>query len=584
MGRRLGIVIGVNSYQDTAFRKLQFAENDARALAHWLVNPRGGSWGPSDVQLLLGAQATYDQTESLITHLCVNVAEPGDSILIYFAGHGFLDEVNGEGHLALTNTNYRQPTTALHLPSLAHYIIGRSRASQVLVILDCFQNGGFWSRQRSSPFDCKPLLGQSLLSTLQQGNGRMFLCSCRGNELSPELGDRNLGLLAYRMIVGLSGAAVDPVTGQVTLQRLHTFLYNALDEQQRPQLFGFGPSPLVLVGDSTSASLPSVRLADKSYVQPAARSQAQGQSAQRTAQLPATHTGPIQLATATQPTSAILLRQAQQLMHMQNAAQAFTTVEKVLQNEPTNITALILKAQILGTVGRYQDAISTVDQILHIDAKNALAWSTRAALLTNIGQFLDALPAVERSIELDPRNPETHAIRATIMANLTPARDGFRSSQQSAALRVKKRGGPLSFFIAMIIQFLGLALGTIGTALPILQPNLPIFAAFSLESLGLALLCVNAARGSYLYGIMRLLLALLYSLVVVGILGGLYKFGYHRILQVLKDHPSLLGPILFLVFWLALAATVPLLLALGGCIAGIARGVRRRPKRRVDLR
>src|SRR5215470_356960 len=139
MGRRLGIVIGANSYQDAAFRQLQFAENDARALAHWLVNPRGGNWGPANVQLILGAQATYDLTESQITHLCVNVAEPDDLVFIYFAGHAFLDEVNSEGHLGLTNTNHRQPTTALHLPSLARYVIGRSRAAQVLVILDCFQ-------------------------------------------------------------------------------------------------------------------------------------------------------------------------------------------------------------------------------------------------------------------------------------------------------------------------------------------------------------------------------------------------------------------------------------------------------------
>jgi len=126
------------------------------------------------------------------------------------------------------------------------------------------------------------------------------------------------------------------------------------------------------------------------------------------------------------------------------------------------------------------------------------------------------------------------------------------------------------------IQIFGLTIGIIGTILPILRPDLPIVMAFLLESLGLALLCVNAARGSYLYGAMRFLLTLLTSAISACLLGGLYKFGYYRVLQVLKGHPSLLGPILFLVLWLALASTAPLLLAFGGFIGGIARGVRKR--------
>jgi hypothetical protein len=57
MRRRLGIVIGVNHYQDAIFRRLQFAETDARAIALWLMIPRGGLRVPSDVELLLGAMA-----------------------------------------------------------------------------------------------------------------------------------------------------------------------------------------------------------------------------------------------------------------------------------------------------------------------------------------------------------------------------------------------------------------------------------------------------------------------------------------------------------------------------------------------
>src|SRR6266702_398647 len=136
MGRRLGLIIGVNKYQDAAFRPLKFAETDARALAQWLVNAQGGKWSPADVQLVLGAQASSELVESLVTQVCVNVG------------------------------------------SLARNVLGKSRASQILVILDCFQTGSVWNMRRSSLYDSKPVLGPRLLKALQQWKGRMFLCSC----------------------------------------------------------------------------------------------------------------------------------------------------------------------------------------------------------------------------------------------------------------------------------------------------------------------------------------------------------------------------------------------------------------------
>src|SRR5436305_14712412 len=125
MGRRLGIIVGANSYLDPAFRPLQYAENDTRALAQWLVNTKGGNWAPADVQHVHGAYATRELAEALIIEMCVNNAGPDDLVFVYFAGHAFTGESNGEGYLAFTNTRYAQPTTALHLPSLAQQAMGR---------------------------------------------------------------------------------------------------------------------------------------------------------------------------------------------------------------------------------------------------------------------------------------------------------------------------------------------------------------------------------------------------------------------------------------------------------------------------
>jgi hypothetical protein len=98
---------------------------------------------------------------------------------------------------------------------------------------------------------------------------------------------------------------------------------------------------------------------------------------------------------------------------------------------------------------------------------------------------------------------------------------------------------------------------------------LPIIIALLLESLALAILCVNAARGAYLYGIKRFLFTFVITLLALSILGGLYRLGYNWFTNKVIAFPPLIVPVLFLGFWLVAAAFLPLLAALGGLISGI---------------
>lgn len=597
MGRRLALVIGINQYQDAAFRPLQYAETDAKALAQWLVNERGGRWQPADVQLVMGAHATRELVETLIIQTCVNVAGPGDLILIYFAGHAFLDERTGDGYLALANTRYQQTASGLHLLSLASKAMGQSRAANILMMLDCFQTGQLWGMRRQSPYDSRPLLGPTLLNALQQNSGRLVLCSCRGNETAPETGEKKLGVLAYQMIMGLCGPAADPDTGQITLQRLHAFLFNALGQQQRPQLFGQEQGHVVLVGHTASLPVITSPSPQKQNAQPTNSLSTAAPGAPTGSPLKASApsqmasasllagTGPRATATASLPRQMSpsskekqcegLLQQARSLLQMHNPAQAMQLIEQALQIAPDYLNTLILKGQLLGTIGRFQEAIAVVEQAMRIDAHNALLWSMYAALLTNVGRYQDALSAIERSLELDSSNPETYAIKTSIMGHIATM-EHLSGKQQ--ALVPERRGGPVSFSIALGLSVLGLLSGIAGAAIPILLPGLPIAIAILLESMGLALLCVNAARGSYLYGFTRLLLATVFSLLSLGILAALYllKSIYGKIIVAIEDHPPLLVPFLFLAAWLIAGAVLPFLLSIGGFIIGLIRGVRRK--------
>ncbi len=587
MGKRLGLIIGTNKYQDTAFQPLQFAENDARALAQWLVNSRGGNWNPSDVQLLLGEQATSKLTETLIIQLCLSVADLDDLVFIYFAGHAFLDETNGEGYLAFANTHFQQPTTGLSLHSLFNETILRSRAAQIVLVVDCFQTGPTWNRHKTSQFDFKPLPGPMLQNVLKQTQGRLFYCSCRGNEYAPEVGEKNIGKLLYNMIVGLSGPATDPISGQTTLQNLHAFLLSTLDEQHQPQVFGQEHRPIVLVGDMPSfvykqENVSASSLSSPAHYSPMVSPSMSNQAAEYLSQSSISiASGQMSLSASGQSSIEILeqnrrnqcvkmLNQARQQVQMQNIPVALNTIENVLQMAPDYIDALILKAQLLGTTGYFQDALPVANQVIQLDPSNAIGWCMCATLLANMGQLHEASAAIERSIALNPNNPEALAIRDSILSNL--ARNSLveqDARSRSASNSAGKQGGVKSFLIGSVIQIFALFVGAIGASILIIRPQLPIIIAFLLESVALAALCVNAARGAYLYGIKGFLVTCATSLLALGILGGLYKFGYHWLLNKVIALPPLIVPVLFLGFWLVAAAVLPLLVAMGGQMSGI---------------
>ncbi len=598
MSRHLGLIIGVNQYQDSSFQQLQFAENDARALAQWLVNTKGGRWSPPDVQLVQGQHATRELAESLITQICIYKAEPGDVVFLYFAGHAFVDETTGEGYLSLFNSRYQDVATSINLLSFTQQIIARSQASHIICIFDCFQNGRFWQTRRASPYDSKPLLGPTLLTTLQQLPNRLFFCSCRGNERAPESGERNLGLMAHATIFGLCGPAADPGTGTITLSGLHAYLFNTLGEQQKPQLFGQQLTPLILVGELPAptptrsfAGPSSEQLA--SYPTPTPDTYSNSRLASGGLLLkPTTFPGTAAPQTQTpfmsgrtltsdeprQQQNQQMIDQARQLFQAQNYEQAFSLVEQVLSLAPADPSALTLKGQLLAVAGRFPEAGVIIDQLIQINPNNAMSWSMRAVALTNMGNHQEALIAVERSLELDSQNPETYALKNTITANIAFVQSQTNKHAQHKFTTPEKRSSTSTVFaLGLGLHLLGLLIGFASFAVLIVLRSAPAPVALFLISISLTIMCVNAARGAFRYGFVHLLLALFLSLIAGGILGLAYRVGMTGIINQLKLHPSILVPLIFLTIWLASAAVIPLLLAFGGLVSGI---VRRSAKRR----
>lgn len=598
MGRRLGLVVGVNAYGDNTFQSLRFAENDARAFAQWLVNEKGGKWGPADVQHVYGIHATKELVQSLVLQLCLTVAQPDDLVLIYIASHAYIDERSGEGYLALADTSYVNPATGLPLAALAQKVMTQSRAASIVFILDSFQTGRMWGTRQASPYDMQPLLGPAMLAGLQQQPNRVVVGSCRGNAVGAEVGERGLGALMFNMIIGLSGGAADPATGNVSLQTLYGYLSHTLGMQQRPQVFGHAPEPLVLVGDAPlqqqvgivpqPAKTPVYATSVPQTPQGAVQQSSYGATA--TAQLSPSHqmqrttSGPIhvtELEQHRQQQTTMLLNAAMQQFQAQHVDEAMRLTDQALHITPTSSSGLTLKSQILGTMGRFPEALAVVEQLRQLEPENALAWSMGAVLLTNMGRHQEALGAIERSLELDASNAESYAIKTHIMSSIAITQnqqDEGLSQKNELIASDKRRSDPLSFLMGMGLQFVGMVLGIVGGLVPLVSPKLPIAVALLLESVGLTILCVNAARGAYRRGFSWVLVTVFFSLIPAAILGislG-YRSAYRKIFSELQAHTTFLLPLLFLGFWLVAAAVLPVLVAIVAFISGMVTGARRR--------
>lgn len=133
-GQYRALVIGNNHYRSTDnWPDLKTAVTDAQAVAHLLKE----YYGFQDVQLLLNAGRT--QMLKALEKLATGV-QARDSVLVYYAGHGYLDEKTGLGYWVPVDARGMDKSTFLRNSTVRDEltVIAR-RAQHTLLISDsCF--------------------------------------------------------------------------------------------------------------------------------------------------------------------------------------------------------------------------------------------------------------------------------------------------------------------------------------------------------------------------------------------------------------------------------------------------------------
>ncbi|QDU66501.1 EAL domain-containing protein [Engelhardtia mirabilis] len=278
--RYFALLIGVNRYVDPQLPPLSFAEKDCSDLRDALGDPAGGCFHPSNIELLLGEDATTDAVETALHRTVVSQRQAGDTVLVYFSGHGFTRDIGGRRHayIATHDVSIRSlltnPQRGLRMDFLHREILLQGAADRVICILDCCNSGSIVpapirdtksgsdgvlyapaaTLRRSADQTGTDLVDRGFLA---DGTGRIALVACPHDAVSRESPSLENGVFTHFLIRGLRGAASEIDTGEVTVDSLLAHVRTSTPADQPPGRYGQDFGRIVLSRPGTGRTDPS---------------------------------------------------------------------------------------------------------------------------------------------------------------------------------------------------------------------------------------------------------------------------------------------------------------------------------------
>jgi len=252
-GNLYALVVGVSKYRDPKIPKLNLADKDAKAFGAFLET-QNKVFKEAKVTYLLNEKATKSEIEKYL-YYTLPKAGKGDSIILFFSGHGAFDPMRTDDFLFLSydsEPNYLG-TTAVKMSGL-DFLKGIT-AERVLIIADACHAGGF-SDMKSKGLHPSELFVQEA----KNSSGKVVITSSKGAQLSWEVPKLKNSVFTHYLLEGLNGNADKDHDGVVTLSEAYEYLYShtkdATKGHQHPQWGGnvVGAFPLSFVGSAAAPS------------------------------------------------------------------------------------------------------------------------------------------------------------------------------------------------------------------------------------------------------------------------------------------------------------------------------------------
>jgi Caspase domain len=221
-GRYRALLIGNSTYpaDEHNLQPLKGPVKDIAALNRALIDPGSGQFADADVTLL--PEATSSRAIRALGRF-FGTAVRDDVLLVYFSGHGKLDQ-SGRLHLCMQDTESTDLLSTAVSSARINEFADASHARNVVIVLDCCYAGAFRGGE----------LGEAVA-----GPGRYVLTSCRGTQLADDATVENgTSFFTQHLVDGLIDAAADQDgDGYITFSDLYAYVDRRLREtgKQIPQ-------------------------------------------------------------------------------------------------------------------------------------------------------------------------------------------------------------------------------------------------------------------------------------------------------------------------------------------------------------
>lgn len=222
------LLVGVGSSRVAGW-SLPVTVKDAQALHKTLVDPLRCGYSEEHIHLLHDGKATRGNILKELTWLAEQVhADPEATVIVYFSGHGWLDEDTGRYYLIPHDVEADDiPTSALVEEDFSDALRG-VQPQKLLVILDCCHAGGMADAKEP---EATPPAGfvksappPDVYTRLREGQGRVVMSSSRGSEKSWVRKDGTLSIFTDHLLEALSGKAFTSRPGEIRVLDVFAYL------------------------------------------------------------------------------------------------------------------------------------------------------------------------------------------------------------------------------------------------------------------------------------------------------------------------------------------------------------------------
>jgi len=227
------LVIGIGDYRDTTIEQLPGAIEDARAFAEALSRNE-------DIEVKIRKNLTLSEMNVELSKWS-REGEAEDTIILYFAGHGYT--LKDEAYLIPSDANSgyirdNPDKVAYNLAKGLKELSENIRAKEVLIIIDACYSGSLIKGAR--PLQDVRISEHSIDSLIKE-KGYVFLLSSKSNETSGQMDDGR-GHFTHYLLKGIEGEANRDNDDKITVKEVYDYLREevrkATSNNQTPVMVG----------------------------------------------------------------------------------------------------------------------------------------------------------------------------------------------------------------------------------------------------------------------------------------------------------------------------------------------------------